>query len=121
MKQLAPILLSLVFIPVQQLWADAPVVEAASASAQNGAWRFDVTLSHPDTGWDHYADGWRVLDMQGEELGLRVLTHPHEHEQPFTRSLSGVMIAEGVTQVQIQARDTQSGWAEETYVVILPD
>jgi hypothetical protein len=121
MKQSAFILFSLLLIHVQPLWADAPVVEAASASAQNGAWRFDVTLSHPDTGWDHYADGWRVLDMAGTELGLRVLTHPHEHEQPFTRSLSGVVIAEGVTQVQIQARDTQDGWADATYVVSLPD
>lgn len=65
-------------------WADAPVVDAVVV--RDG--RFDVTISHPDTGWDHYADGWAVEDAQGNQLGLRVLAHPHETEQPFTRSLT---------------------------------
>ncbi len=100
--------------------ADAPVIENATAQRSGDTWRFDVTVSHPDTGWDHYADGWRVLDMNGNELGMRVLHHPHEQEQPFTRSLSGVAIPDGTTQVQIQPRCSVDGWAEETYVVTLP-
>lgn len=90
--------------------ADPPRIDHVTAGHSAGSWRFDVTLSHPDTGWDHYADGWRVLDMQGNELGLRVLAHPHVTEQPFTRSLSGVNIPRGTTQVQIQARCLQDGW-----------
>jgi len=90
--------------------ADPPVLEHVTAQRSAGSWRFDVTLSHPDTGWDHYADGWRVLDMDGTELGLRVLAHPHVNEQPFTRSLSGVTIPRGTTRVQIQARCLQDGW-----------
>ena len=90
--------------------------------AQQGEDRFafDVRLSHADTGWDHYADGWRVLDMDGSELGMRVLYHPHVEEQPFTRSLSGVRIPESTKQVQIQARDLPAGWNQETMVVTLP-
>lgn len=99
--------------------ADAPKIEAVTAVPSGTTWRFDVTLSHPDTGWDHYADGWRVLDMQGNELGLRVLAHPHVQEQPFTRSLSGVVIPTGTTQVQIQARCLVDGWADALYVVDL--
>jgi len=101
-------------------FADAPVIEDATAKRSGDTWRFDVTVSHPDTGWDHYADGWRVLDMDGNELGMRVLHHPHEQEQPFTRSLSGVAIPDGTTQVQIQARCNVDGWADETFTVTLP-
>lgn len=99
--------------------ADPPVIEGVTASETATGWSFDVTLSHPDSGWDHYADAWRVLDPDGTELGLRVLLHPHEHEQPFTRSLSGVQIPEGVTQIRIQARCLVDGWSEDTYTVDL--
>jgi hypothetical protein len=102
-------------------WAEPPHVDHVSVrQASNGTWRFDVTISHPDTGWSHYADAWRVLDMEGNQLGLRELAHPHVNEQPFTRSLSGVRIPQGITQVQIQARDKPGGWNPETKVVRLP-
>lgn len=101
------------------LFADAPMIEAAKAKQSGSSWSFEVTLSHPDTGWDHYADGWRVLDNDGNELGLRTLYHPHVNEQPFTRSLGGVQIPTGVTEVFIQARDNVDGWAEPLYAVPL--
>jgi hypothetical protein len=101
-------------------WAEPPTVDHVSVrSSGNGTWRFDVTISHPDTGWDHYADAWRVLDMDGNQLGIRELAHPHVAEQPFTRSLSGIRIPEGMTRVQIQARDTPGGWNPTATVVRL--
>lgn len=88
-----------------------PVTVLDVVATQDGAtWRFDVTLEHPDTGWDHYADGWRIEDAQGNELGMRVLAHPHVNEQPFTRSLSGVVIPDGMTEVYVRARDLVDGW-----------
>ena len=99
--------------------ADEPVIEAGAIRQSGGSWTVSATLSHPDTGWEHYANGWRVLDMDGNELGLRVLAHPHEQEQPFTRSLNGVMIPQGTTQVQIQARCLVDGWSKDTYVLTL--
>lgn len=101
------------------LCADPSVIENVTARQSGGTWSFDVTLSHPDTGWDHYADGWRVLDMQGNELGMRVLHHPHVNEQPFTRSLGGVTVPEGAAQVQVQARCSVDGWDSEMVVVEL--
>lgn len=65
-------------------WAEPPVIMSATLSGQ----RISVTLAHPDTGWDHYADGWQVSTPDGTELGVRVLHHPHVTEQPFTRSLT---------------------------------
>ena len=101
--------------------AEDPVIENVTVRAERGgSYTFNVTIRHPDTGWEHYADGWRVLDMEGNELGMRVLYHPHVNEQPFTRSLSGVAIPEGTKQVQIQARDLPDGWNEGTLIVDLP-
>ena len=112
-----PLILAFVATPAL---ADGPVVEQVRATQQGGSWRFDVTLSHPDTGWDHYADGWEVLAPDGSQLGLRVLAHPHVNEQPFTRSLSGVTIPEGVAEVIIRARDNVDGWGDQRFVYRLP-
>ncbi|WP_299153864.1 hypothetical protein [uncultured Tateyamaria sp.] len=101
--------------------AEEPVIENVMAvGTGTDTYRFSVTIRHPDTGWDHYADGWRVLDMNGNELGVRVLFHPHVNEQPFTRSLDEVKIPAGTTQVQIQARDLPGGWNDGTTIVNLP-
>ncbi|MBY8976187.1 hypothetical protein KHP62_10240 [Rhodobacteraceae bacterium NNCM2] len=83
----------------------------ATATRSGDAWRFDVTLRHDDTGWEHYADAWRVVGPDGEVLGTRILAHPHVNEQPFTRSLGGVAIPDGVTVVHIQAREKDHDWA----------
>jgi len=93
-------------------FADPVVIEDVRATQSGGTWRFDVTVSHPDTGWEHYADGWRVEDAEGKDLGTRILAHPHVNEQPFTRSLSGVVIPEGTTEIYIRARDNIDGWGE---------
>lgn len=116
MKYIISTLLFLIALPAA---ADPPTIENVRAAEGTNGWRFDVTLLHPDSGWDHYADGWRVLAMDGTPLGLRVLAHPHETEQPFTRSLGGVQIPEGTTQVQIQARCLVDGWSADTVVVDL--
>ncbi|MCF2871017.1 hypothetical protein L0664_08060 [Octadecabacter sp. G9-8] len=104
MKYLIPLLFA-----ASPVLADAPVVENITYS--DG--RFDVTLSHGDTGWDDYADGWRVELADGTVLGTRVLAHPHVNEQPFTRS-SQIMVPDGVTQVFIRASDNVGGWADDT-------
>lgn len=90
-------------------FADSPQVLGVRAHENNGTWRFDVTLRHGDTGWEHYADGWGVYSPDGTELGYRVLVHPHVREQPFTRSLSGVRIPAGTPQVIIRPHDLVHG------------
>ena len=58
--------------------------------------------------------------LEGHPLGLRVLGHPHEDEQPFTRSLGNVEIPEGVNEVVLRVRCTEDGWTTEPYVFTLP-
>ncbi|TMM52753.1 hypothetical protein [Sulfitobacter sabulilitoris] len=110
--------IGLCILPVTA-FAEPPVIENVAATRSGGTWRFDVTIRHPDSGWDHYADGWRVLDMNGKELAMRPLAHPHTDEQPFTRSLSGVTVPADAAQVQVQARDYPNGWNSDTTVVTL--
>ena len=89
--------------------ADAPVIEAARVAGAV----IQVTLSHPDTGWDHYADGWEVLAADGTRLGLRTLLHPHVTEQPFTRSLTlDGPLPPGP--LAIRARCSVDGWSTAT-------
>ncbi len=99
--------------------ADPPSIQNVIVSQDGDLWKFDVTLRHPDAGWDHYADAWRVVDANGTPLGTRNLAHPHTQEQPFTRSLSGVRIPDGLTEVGIQARDNIGGWAAQIKIVPL--
>ena len=96
-------------------FADDPVVEAAKMSMSGNSATISVTIRHGDTGWDHYADGWAVLAPDGTQLGYRKLLHPHENEQPFTRSLSGVTIPAGIDHVLIRASDNVTGPAQNTY------
>jgi hypothetical protein len=91
----------------------------ASAVKSGGTWRFDVTVRHGDTGWDHYADAWRIVGPDGTVYGTRTLYHPHVNEQPFTRSLSGVKIPGNVSTVTVESRDSVHGWGGATVTVTL--
>jgi len=98
---------------------EVTVVDATARDEGGGLWSFQVTLAHADTGWDHYADHWEVLAPDGTVLGIRTLLHPHEHEQPFTRSLSGVAIPDNVDRVTIRAHDSVHGDGPELFKVVL--
>ena len=90
--------------------ADNVRILAANFHNSGGDWSVKVTLKHGDTGWDHYADNWRVVDDEGNVLGDRVLLHPHVDEQPFTRGLSDMKVPEGTITVYIEAHDKVHGW-----------
>jgi hypothetical protein len=79
---------------------------------RTGSWHVRTTLRHGDTGWSHYADAWRVVTEKGEDLGTRTLFHPHEQEQPFTRSHT-VHIPKGTNIVYVEAHDKVHGWSEK--------
>ena len=81
---------------------------------------FAVTLEHADDGWDHYANQWDIVTLDGKVLKSRVLYHPHVNEQPFTRTLSAVAIPDGVKQVKVRAKDSVHGYAKQEFLVDLP-
>ena len=112
-----PLILALLPLPAL---ADPAQVIDASARASGSGWTVSVTIAHGDTGWEDYADGWRVEAPDGTVLGTRVLYHPHVEEQPFTRSLSGVEIPADMAEVVIRARTNTDGWGVETWTMTLP-
>ncbi len=83
----------------------ADVVGVDVRKTGEGQYHFSVRVRHDDTGWDHYADKWDVVGPDGAVLGTRILHHPHENEQPFTRSLGNVRIPDSVESVTLRAHD----------------
>ena len=97
--------------------ANADVVYVRAVETAVESWTFSVTVAHPDTGWEDYADGWDVVLPDGTVIlpnsndpFTRLLLHPHETEQPFTRSQSNIKIPEGITAVTVRAHDLVDGF-----------
>jgi hypothetical protein len=84
-------------------------------------YRFDVTVRHADTGWDHYADKWEVISPEGQVLATRTLLHPHVAEQPFTRSLSRVRVPNSMSHVVVRAHDNVDGYGNGSKRVTISD
>ena len=100
--------------------SDCAHVVDATIESGSGGFTIAVTVLSGDTGWEKYADAWQVIGPDGEVLGERILAHPHETEQPFTRSLSGVEIPRDVENVTIAARDLMLGFCGEVLTVEVP-
>ena len=99
---------------------EADVVGVTVRAQGDGRYSFNVAVRHGDDGWQHYADKWDVVAPDGTVLGTRVLLHPHENEQPFTRSLSGVSVPAGVDRVTLRAHDLVHGYGGTEMQVMLP-
>jgi len=105
----------ILFLSVLSSNSIANTVEIVKVMIEPAAhrWTFLVTLKHDDEGWDHYADGWRIVDSKGTELGYRKLWHPHENEQPFTRTLANILVPKGESIIYIEAHDKVHGWSKQ--------
>jgi hypothetical protein len=53
-----------------------------------------------------------VVTSGGKILGTRVLLHPHEDEQPFTRDLNSVKIPAGAAEIKVRALMKRKGKSE---------
>lgn len=97
-----------------------PEVLAAGLSADGDGYRIEVTVSSPYDTPDRYADGFRVLTPDGAVLAEFEFTHDHADEQPFTRARGPFEIPADVTEVEVEARDSENGYGGETAVVSVP-
>ena len=120
----------------QQLCANVTDVTATKIVDEDGnndssLWTFYVSVTSQETGWDKYANEWRVISCSTsssrnsspsrEVLGTRVLAHPHVTEQPFTRS-HRIEIPNSVEVVLVEAQDSVLGYCGNQYEYALnPD
>ena len=100
--------------------ADFPDVIEAELSGDGDTYSLEVTMSSEYDTPERYADGWRVLDPEGNELGTMELGHDHASEQPFTRTQSDLEIPDGVETVTIEGHDLENGYGGATVDVDVP-
>ncbi|MCA9912702.1 MAG: hypothetical protein KC496_05120 [Anaerolineae bacterium] len=106
--------------------ANADVIFVRAVQTGENTWTFHVTVEHPDTGWEDYANGWDVVLPDGSIIKpdptadfTRLLLHPHENEQPFTRSQSNIVIPADVALVTVRAHDLLDGYGGREVTVNL--
>ena len=96
------------------VWDYAHVLGVDAQKTGEDTYTFSTTVRHRDEGWEHYADVWRVTE--DVENGVRELLHPHDNEQPFTRSQSNV---EAAGTVVLEAEDNIHGAGGSTVTLDL--
>lgn len=97
----------------------AQVKQVKAVQSANKSWCFHTTVRHNDQSWEHYADEWQVIDLEGNVLGVRPLAHPHDNEQPFTRSKCGIQIPQSITKVAVRAKCNVHGYGGKPIIVDL--
>jgi hypothetical protein len=104
----------------QAVAGNADVLQVKPSCTKDLVCSFAVTVEHADSGWDHYANKWDVLTTNGTIVASRELLHPHENEQPFTRSLHDVKLPAGTKEVDVRAYDSVHGYGGQTVRVSIP-
>jgi len=102
-------------------WDYAHVFGTRWQQTDSNTYTVHATVRHADAGWDNYANIFRVVpatDSSQVSNGIRELLHPHDNEQPFTRSQRGVQ-ARG--QVRVEAADNVEGWGGSAIELTLAD
>ena len=97
-----------------------PDVLSAELEPTDDTWRLHATLSSPYDTPERYADAFRALAEDGTVLGVRELAHDHANEQPFTRSLNGLEIPDGIERITVEGRDLRYGWGGATVELEVP-
>ena len=116
MKIKTLITIALLFITTSLFANEVKIIKVKANCDTNRICTFNVTLKHEDSGWKHFANKWEIYTPNDKVIATRTLFHPHEHEQPFTRSLSGVKIPKGINKVIIKAHDNVHGYAKKVFV-----
>lgn len=113
-------ILSILFMCLSPAYAgEADILKVVANCNTQRQCHFSVTVKHSDEGWDHYANRWEILNPEREIIATRVLMHPHEQEQPFTRSLPAVVIPEGIEAVIVRAHDSVHEYGGKEMTVML--
>lgn len=120
MKRCLVFILFFLVVPVAAQGGEADVVAVNIMKLGQNTYQVDVTVTHEDEGWNHYVNKWDVVGVDGTVLGTRILHHPHVNEQPFTRSLSGILIPKKHSSVTVRAYDSVHEYGGKVVDIDLP-
>jgi len=97
----------------------AQVKDVLATQKSDGSWCFGTSVLHNDQGWEHFANSWEVIDLNGNTIGVRNLAHPHVNEQPFTRNQCDIKIPKEMSQVIVRAKCNKHGFGGQAMIVDL--
>lgn len=97
----------------------ADVVKVTYHKLSSGNYNFHVSIQHDDSGWDHYANRWEILDLQGNILAVRDLRHPQLDKDTYQKTKNNIEIPEGIRTVQVRAHDIMHGYGGHVMTVEL--
>lgn len=100
--------------------SEADVLDVEVIDKGDNRYTFNVTIRHEDTGWDHYADRWEILNLQEEIIAVRSLRHPHMKQESFTRSLPFVPVHQDTKEIKVRAHCSVDGFTGKQVVIKLP-
>ncbi|RAN56282.1 hypothetical protein B8A33_06285 [Dolosigranulum pigrum] len=96
------------------------ILEAELMHESGDEYTIAVTVSSPYDTPERYADGWRVMTMDGDVLAEHDLAHDHANEQPFTRSRGPFTIPSDIQEVVVEGHDQANGYGGETVTIAVP-
>ena len=99
---------------------EANVLKVEFEKTGDGYLTVSVTVQHDDEGWEHYADRWEILDMEGNLLDQRILRHPHS-AAPFSRSLPRAKLPKGIKKIRVRAHDNVHDYGGKEMTVLVPE
>ena len=120
MKSLFLTLTYLIFISSFVIAGEADVHKVIIERNNDGSFNVHTTVQHDDDGFDHYADRWEILDIDGNVLDTRILAHPHTAE-PFTRSIIRAVLPKGIKFIRVRAHDNIHGYGGKVVEVPVPE
>lgn len=85
---------------------------------KGGQWNVRAMVHHPDTGWDHYVDQWRITTEDGDVIASNIVAEPHTDEQHYA-VVRDVAIPRRLNTFIVEAHDSKNGWSKSRVKVDL--
>lgn len=87
-------------------------IDKVELEQNGGVWTAHVTFTHDDADFNHFVDGWRVVDAKKKILAQQSLYHPHTGVKTFKDNLAGIIIPAGTKLIYVEAHAKPHGWSK---------
>jgi hypothetical protein len=88
-------------------------IDKVEMEQNGGVWTAHVTFKHDDTDFNHFVDGWRIVDAKHKVLAQQSLYHPHTGSKTFKENLAGIIVPTGTKLIYVEAHAKPHGWSKQ--------